>query len=333
MTTPPESPLLRNDPLRPTTLAEFSGQPDVASHLQMILSSAKRRGHLPDHLLFAGPPGLGKTTLAGIVANELGLPLVSTSGPALERPGDVVSLLVAHTVPSVIFLDEIHGLKRALEELLYPAMEDGVVDITYGEGVQAHSIRLPLKPFVLIGATTQAGLVSAPLRDRFGYTARLKPYATADLAGIVLRSAALLDLDVDLPAATEVALRSRGTPRVANAWLRRVRDYVESQGISHVGRAEAQAALAAFGIDAIGLDELGREILTTLIDSFRGGPVGVKTLAAAVGEAPTTLEEVYEPYLMRQGLLARTPQGRMATAATYTHLGRPVPVQLAEPEA
>lgn len=328
--TDPTSEHLRNDALRPTTLAEFSGQPDVSNHLQIILKGATGRGHLPDHLLFAGPPGLGKTTLASIVAAELNLPLIATSGPALERPGDIVGLLVGLPGPAVVFLDEIHALKRSLEELLYPAMEDGVIDVTYGEGVQAHTIRLPLKPFVLVGATTQSGLVSAPLRDRFGYTARLKPYATNDLAAIVERSAHLLELDIDTDAATEIALRARGTPRVANAWLRRVRDWVESEGIEKVDRESALAALAAFGIDDLGLDDLAREILTTLIDSFQGRPVGVKTLASAVGEAPTTLEEVYEPYLMRQGLLARTPQGRMATAKTYTHLGRSVPDRLIE---
>jgi len=333
MSTTPPNPdgHLRNDPLRPTSLAEFTGQPEARSHLEIIISGALGRGHLPDHLLFAGPPGLGKTTLATIVARELSLPIVTTSGPALERPGDVVGLLAGLTGPSVVFLDEIHALKRSLEELLYPAMEDGVIDVAYGESVRSKTIRLPIKPFVLIGATTQAGQVSAPLRDRFGYTARLKPYSTKDLTEIVLRSAALLEMQISPNAATEVALRARGTPRIANAWLRRVRDWAESESIVSIHRTHALDALTAFGIDELGLDELGREILIALIDSFRGGPVGVKTLSSAVNESPTTLEEVYEPYLMRQGLLARTPQGRTATAATYRHLGRQVPVHLSEP--
>ena len=320
-----------DESLRPTTLDDFDGQEEVRRHLEIILGSARQRDELTDHLLFAGAPGLGKTTLAGIVAHELGLPLITTSGPALERPGDIVGLLTGLEGSAVVFIDEIHGLKRSLEELLYPAMEDGVIDVAFGEGAQARTLRLPVRPFILVGATTQSGRVSGPLRDRFGYVGRLKPYQTDALAGIVERSAGLLEIELSHDAAMMIASRSRGTPRLANARLRRVRDYATTvhTGGTAIDEEIALAALEAFGIDELGLDPLGREILTTLIDTFRGGPVGGSTLAAAVGEAPTTLEEVYEPFLMHKGLLARTPRGRMATPLTYEHLGRPVPAGLA----
>lgn len=320
------------DALRPGRLSEFGGQPDVSRELSIVLGAARGRKELPDHVLLAGPPGLGKTTLASIIATELGLPLVPTSGPAIERPGDMATILSTLGRPAVLFVDEIHRLPRSAEEILYSAMEDGVLDLTIGEGPAARPVRLPLVPFVLVGATTQAGLLSAPLRDRFGFTARLRLYEPEALAAIVARSAALLEMELTDDAALVVAGRSRGTPRIANKWLRRVRDWSETGGAETgapspgdgpvvVGAELAAAALEAFGVDALGLDHLGREILTSLCVQFRGGPVGLNTLAAAVDEAPTTLGEVYEPYMMRRGLLARTPRGRVATVAAFEHLG------------
>ncbi len=310
------------DPLRPQTLSEFGGQPDISRELGIVLAAAKARNELPDHILFSGPPGLGKTTLAHVCATELGKEVVVTSGPAIERPGDVASLLTG-LGSRVLFIDEIHRMPRQAEEILYPAMEDGRLDLIIGEGAKARTVSIPLTPFVLIGATTQSGLLSAPLRDRFGFTPRLQLYSAEDLSRIVSRNADLLGVSLNGDAAGVIATRSRGTPRIANRWTRRVRDWAQVEGITDVDGAAAAAALEAFGVDSIGLDTLGRELLTALCTQFAGGPVGVATLAAAVGEAVTTLEEVYEPFLMNQGMLARTPRGRIATDAAWAHLNLP----------
>jgi Holliday junction DNA helicase RuvB len=276
---------------------------------------------------------LGKTTLAGIVANELGLPMVATSGPAVDNPADLAGLLVSLDRPTVVFIDEIHRLKPNVEEMLYTAMEDGRIDILVGEGPgRARAIPMVLEPFVLVGATTRAGMLGGPLRDRFGYIGRLELYGTDTLASIVSRSAALLRVDLTPDAAAIIASRSRGTPRVANKWLRRVRDVADSRALNAIDVDVAAEALELFGVDDVGLDKLDRRILTTLVTAFNGGPVGLNTLAAAVNEEPGTLEEVHEPYLMRVGLINRTPRGRMATAAAYTRLGRPVPTALAVDE-
>lgn len=307
--------------LRPTSLLDFGGQPELIRDLSILISAAKQRKQLCDHVLLSGPPGLGKTTLATVIANELGLPLATTSAPSLNKPSDVASLLSGLTQPTVLFVDEIHALPRAAEEMLYSALEDGVLDFIVGEGVKSRTIRIQLEPFVLIGATTQSGLLSAPLRDRFGFHGRLKLYDTNDLAAIITRSAEILGVNLNDKASQIIAGRSRGTPRVANRWLRRVRDWAQVHGHANVDADIAISALDCFGVDELGLDELGREILLTLISQFQGGPVGVSTLAAAVGESTNTIEEVYEPHLMRNGLLSRTPRGRIATPAAWAHLG------------
>lgn len=320
------------DPLRPATLTEFGGQPALRRDLEVLLAAAKQRNQMPDHVLLSGPPGTGKTTLATIIAHELGVSLVTTSAPAIERPGDVAALLSGLRGPHVVFIDEIHRLDRRAEELLYSAMEDGVLDIVIGEGAAARSVRVPIAPFTLVGATTMSGLLSGPLRDRFGFLGRFVLYEIEDLSRIVQRSAELLGLEVDDDAAVVLASRSRGTPRVANRLLRRVRDWVQVHApvdtASAVLRIDADLALQAlesFGVDTLGLDALGRDIVLALIAQFRGGPVGLGALAAAVGEAPATIEQVYEPHLMRAGLIARTPRGRVALDAAYLHLGLPVP--------
>lgn len=319
------------DPLRPEQLSEFAGQPDVVRELRIVLEGAKARGEMPPHLLLAGPPGLGKTTLARIAAAETGVPLVSTAGPAVEKVGDLVALLVSLTRPSVVFIDEIHRLPKAVEETLYTAMEDGRVDVILAEGTtRARAIPMQIEPFTLVGATTKAGMLGGPFRDRFGYTGRLRPYDTDTLATIVARSAQLLGVTLTGDAAATIASRSRGTPRIANQWLRRVRDYAQGHagpGVT-VDDALARDALAAFRVDDAGLDPVDRDVLSALIRNFNGGPVGLSTLAAAVGEDTSTLEEVVEPYLMQIGLLARTPRGRVATAAAYLHLGLQVPAAL-----
>jgi Holliday junction DNA helicase RuvB len=311
--------------LRPQTLAEFVGQPEVREHLTIVLEAARARGQAADHLLFAGPPGLGKTTLAGIVAHELDASLQVTSGPALERGGDLAAILTKLEDGDVLFIDEIHRLSRAVEEVLYPAMEDFQLDIVLGKGPAARSLRLDLPRFTLVGATTRTGLITGPLRDRFGLVARLDHYDTPELTEIVVRAADILGVQVDPDGAAEIASRARGTPRIANRLLRRVRDYAEVRADGVVDLQAAQDGLATFGVDELGLDKVDRTILSTLCERFGGGPVGLKTLAISVGEPTETVEDVYEPFLIRCGLILRTPQGRVAMPAAWAHLGLSVP--------
>ena len=307
--------------LRPRRLAEFVGQLQLKDHLDIILEAARRRGQAADHLLFAGPPGLGKTTLAAIVAAEMGVGLRITSGPALVRAGDLASILTDLSDGDVLFIDEIHRLARAVEEVMYPAMEDFQLDIVLGKGPAARSIRLDLPRFTLVGATTRTGLITGPLRDRFGFVARLDHYPVEDLVVIVERAAGILGVELGAGGGYEVASRSRGTPRIANRLLRRVRDYAEVRADGVVTAALANAALHLYEVDPIGLDRLDRAVLDALVRRFGGGPVGLSTLAVAVGEETETVEEVAEPFLVRAGLLARTPRGRVATAAAWMHLG------------
>ncbi|MFL5843976.1 MAG: Holliday junction branch migration DNA helicase RuvB [Solirubrobacteraceae bacterium] len=311
--------------LRPRRLEEFVGQPAMREQLSVSLEAASARGEALDHVLLAGPPGLGKTSLAQILAAELDVPFVQTAGPALERKGDIAAFLTALEPRSVFFVDELHRLPRALEETFYPAMEDRKLPITVGQGAGARVVTLDLPPFTLVGATTRAGLLTTPLRDRFGIQHRLEPYDTPDLAEIVSRSAAILDVRLDPEGAKAIARRSRGTPRVANRLLKRVRDYAEVRGTGVVTAAAADAALEMLGIDQLGLDPLDRELLNAICTKFDGGPVGLSTLAVAVGEEQDTIEDVYEPYLLQQGFLKRTPRGRCATAAAFVHLGLDVP--------
>ena len=312
--------------LRPKTLAEFPGQPKVRAQVELLLESAQRRGRPPEHVLMSGPPGLGKTSLALIIAAELGAPIRITSGPAIERAGDLAAVLTSLTEGEVLFIDEIHRIARPAEELLYMAMEDFRVDVVVGKGPGATAIPLELAPFTLIGATTRSGLLTGPLRDRFGFVAHLDFYDDADLVRILRRSATLLGVPLDDDGATEIAGRSRGTPRIANRLLRRVRDYAEVRADGVVTRAVAHAALAVYDVDDLGLDRLDRAVLDALVRRFGGGPVGVGTLAVAVGEEPETVEEVAEPFLVRAGLLARTSRGRVATPAGWRHLGLTPPV-------
>lgn len=320
----------RQEHLRPRRLDDFGGQPQVTKELRIVLEAAKQRGELCDHILFSGPPGLGKTTLAQIIAHEMQLTYVPVSGPAIEKPGDLASILSGLGARSLLFIDEIHRLPRVAEEVLYTAMEDGRLDIVVGDGVKAKAISLQLHPFVLVGATTQAGMLSAPLRDRFGYTPRLRLYDEEALASIVARTAGILQFEIDATGAAAIARRSRGTPRIANRLVRRVRDWAQLQGTTTVDDAAVEAAAEAFGIDSKGLDQVARDILLALCDTFQGGPVGVNTLAASVGETSNTVEEVYEPYLMHLRMLARTPRGRVATLAAYEHLGLPASPQAVE---
>jgi Holliday junction DNA helicase RuvB len=307
--------------LRPRALDEFVGQDALKDQLAVSLDAAKARGEALDHVLLAGPPGLGKTSLAQILAAEMDVPFVMTAGPALERKGDVAALLTALEPHAVFFIDELHRLNRALEETLYPAMEDRKLPITVGQGAGARVLTLDLPPFTLVGATTRAGLLSTPLRDRFGIQHRLEPYGHDDLAAIVHRSAGILGIELDPGGARAIAARSRGTPRVANRLLKRVRDYAEVRMQGVVTAEAADRALALLEVDDLGLDRLDREILDAICTRFDGGPVGLSTLAVAVGEEADTIEDVYEPYLLQQGLLKRTPRGRVATVAAFRHLG------------
>jgi len=311
--------------LRPRRLEEFVGQPSMREQLSVSLEAATARGEALDHVLLAGPPGLGKTSLAQILAAELDVPFVQTAGPALERKGDIAAFLTALEPRSVFFVDELHRLPRALEETFYPAMEDRKLPITVGQGAGARVVTLDLPPFTLVGATTRAGLLTTPLRDRFGIQHRLEPYDTPDLAEIVSRSAAILDVRLDPAGAEAIARRSRGTPRVANRLLKRVRDYAEVRGTGVVTSEAADAALEMLGIDQVGLDPLDRELLDAICVKFGGGPVGLSTLAVAVGEEQDTIEDVYEPYLLQRGFLKRTQRGRCATAAAFAHLGLEIP--------
>jgi Holliday junction DNA helicase RuvB len=311
--------------LRPTRLDDFVGQPEVKEHLAVILEAARRRGQAADHLLFAGPPGLGKTTLAGIVAAEMGAHLHVTSGPALERAGDLAAILTKLDEGDVLFVDEIHRLSRAVEEILYPAMEDFQLDIVVGKGPAASSIRLTLPRFTLVGATTRTGLITGPLRDRFGLVARLDYYDAGELRAIVRRAAGILGVRIDDAGAAEIARRSRGTPRIANRLLRRVRDFAEVRADGEIDVTTARDGLALFGVDDRGLDKVDRAVLTAICRHFGGGPVGLSTLAISVGEEPETVEDVYEPFLITEGLLMRTPRGRVATPAAYTHIGMTPP--------
>jgi Holliday junction DNA helicase RuvB len=306
--------------LRPGTLRDFVGQHELVRHLEIVLGSARARGQSVDHLLFAGPPGLGKTSLAGIVAVEMGSGLRITSGPVLSRPGDLAALLTDLQDGDVLFIDEIHRLSRAVEEVLYPAMEDRRLDVMIGRGPSARAIRLDLPNFTLVGATTRTGLVAAPLRDRFGFIGQLDLYDVTELTVIVERSAALLDVAVDHDAAATIAGRSRGTPRIANRLLRRVRDFAAVQGHREVGTAVAVEALDLFGVDEYGLDKIDRRILGLLCGQFANLPVGLTTLAHACGEETATIEDAYEPYLLREGLLIRTPRGRVATERAFAHM-------------
>ncbi|MBK6850386.1 MAG: Holliday junction branch migration DNA helicase RuvB [Burkholderiales bacterium] len=307
--------------LRPKLLQEYVGQAKAREQLEIFIGAARMRGEALDHVLLFGPPGLGKTTLSHIIAAELGVNLRQTSGPVLEKPKDLAAILTNLEANDVLFIDEIHRLSPVVEEILYPALEDYQIDIMIGEGPAARSIKLDLQPFTLVGATTRAGMLTNPLRDRFGIVARLEFYTADELVRIVTRSAGLLKVPIDADGAMEVARRSRGTPRIANRLLRRVRDYADVKGKGHIHKPIAEAALTMLDVDAIGLDLMDRKLLEAIVQRFDGGPVGLENLAAAIGEEAGTIEDVIEPYLIQQGYLQRTPRGRLATAAAWRHLG------------
>ena len=311
--------------LRPKTLAEYIGQEKAKENLSIFIQAARKRQESLDHVLLHGPPGLGKTTLAGIIAQEMGVNIRITSGPAIEKPGDLAALLTNLNEGDILFVDEIHRLNRSVEEILYPAMEDYALDIIVGKGPSANSIRLDLPHFTLIGATTRAGQLSAPLRDRFGVTLRLELYTPEELAKIVTRSAGILNCDIVPEGAYEIARRSRVTPRIANRMLRRVRDFADVKADGVITKAVADEALCALEIDYLGLDPVDRRMMAAIIDNYNGGPVGLETLAATIGEESVTLEDVYEPYLMQLGFLTRTPRGRCVTQKAYQHLHKPIP--------
>ena len=311
--------------LRPQALDDFVGQRELKEHLNIVLQAARQREQSVDHLLFAGPPGLGKTTLAGIISTEMNVQLHVTSGPALERAGDLAAILTKLEDGDVLFIDEIHRLSRSVEEILYPAMEDFQLDIVVGKGPAASSIRLTMPPFTLVGATTRTGMITGPLRDRFGLVARLDYYDTDELRQIVERAAGIFEIDIDTDGAHQIARRSRGTPRIANRLLRRVRDFAEVRADGSITSDVASEGLALFGVDDRGLDKVDRAILGNLCGQFGGGPVGLSTLAISIGEQPETVEDVYEPFLITQGMLARTPRGRVALPAAYHHLGLDAP--------
>ena len=311
--------------LRPRTLDEYQGQTRIKENLRVLIEAAKSRNEPLDHVIFSGPPGLGKTTLAAVLANEMGTKIHTTSGPAIERTGDLAAILTNLEPGDILFIDEIHRLNHTVEEVLYPAMEDFSLDIMIGKGPAARSIRLELPRFTLVGATTRTGLLTGPLRDRFGISYRLDYYSVPELADIVVRSAGILGVEIDSQGAAEVASRSRGTPRLANRLLKRMRDYAQVRADGNITWEVASEALSFFEIDELGLDWMDVKILRALTSTFRGRPVGLTTIASAVGEDPSTLEDVYEPYLLQRGLIIRTPQGRRATAAAFEHLGMVAP--------